>query len=272
MSFKIHLIHDLDYGFNEPTEPSDLELPDVDLVILNGNLAEHGKRSMHYATEVCKKYPDIQFVYNEGYKERFRGIVDKCDYEYEDNILLRIEQEDWPQNLHWKDPRSADGLKILLQTGQTISVWCAFGFPNIIDYEGDWEDTWFSCNISEGQIPVYKLDSDILPGTNLKIYGDIDKWATEEYIQQRCIEQEDMIRDWETKEIAHKHYGILVTHLNPYKDPRLEGITYKSYNIHLHNRIWATTQQKTKVNYVGADLVANPGRGSGPRGKVLEVD
>ena len=269
MSFKIHLIHDLDYGFNEPTDPSDLELPDVDLVIFNGNLAEHGKRSIVYAYELCAKYPNIQFVYNDGYKERWRGIVDKYKDEYEESISMRTHGADWPKNLHWKDPRSPKGLDIKLQTNQTISVWTAFGFPNIIDYEGNWEDTWFYCNISEGQIPVYELESDILPETDLKIFGDIDKWATEEYIQQKFIEQEKMIRTWE---VTAEHYCILVTHLNPHKDPRLEGISYKSYNIHLFERLWATTNQKAKANYVGADLVSNPGRGSGPRGKVLEVD
>ena len=269
MSFRLHLIHDLDYGFNEPTDPADLELPDVDLVILNGNLAEHGKRSMLYAYELCEKYPNIQFVYNEGYKERYRSIVDKWKDEYEESLLVRIEQTDWPKNLHWKDPRSPNGLDIKLQTEQTISVWCAFGFPNIIKCERDWEDTWFYCNICEGQIPVYELDSDILPDTDIKIYGDINKWATKEYIQQKFIEQEDMIRNWE---VNAKHYAILVTHLNPYKDPRLEGIIYKSYNIHLFERLWATTQQETTINYVGADLVSNPGTGSGQRRKVLEVD
>ena len=272
MSFKVHLIHDLNYGFNEPTEPADLDLPDCDLVIFNGNLAEHGKRSMLYAYELCSKYPNIQFVYNEGYKERYRFFAGKGKYEYEEGIAIRTKQPNWPSNLHWKDPRSTKGLDILLQTGQTISVWCAFGFPNIIDYKGEWEDSWFYCNICEGVIPVYKLESDILPGTDLKIFGDIDKWASEEFIKEKFIEQENMIRNWETKEIAHKHYGILVTHLNPYKDPRLVDITYKSYNIHLYNRLWATTNQKSKINYVGADLVANPGRGSGPRGKVFEID
>lgn len=269
MSFKVHLIHDLDYGFNEPTDPADLNLPECDLVILNGNLAEHGKRSMLFAYELAKMYDNIQFVYNEGYKERYRGIVDKCPYEYEDNISIRTQQADWPKNLHWKDPRSPDGLDILLQTGQTISVWPVFGFPNIINYEGRWEDTWFYCNISEGQIPVYELDSDILPETDIKIFGDIDKWASEEYIQKKFIEQEDMIRNWE---VTAKHYCILASHLNPHKDPRLEGIKYKSYNIHLFERLWATTQQESTAQYVGANLVANPGRGSGPRGKVLEVD
>ena len=272
MSFKIHLIHDLYYGFNEPTSPEDLELPECDIVIFNGNLAEHGQRSMRYAQELCSKYPNIQFVYNEGYIERYRLISDKWEYEYENSIATRLSQPDWPKNLHWKDPRSTKGLEILLQTGQTISVWTAFGFPNIVDYEGDWEDTWFYCNICEGQIPVYKLDSDILPETDIKIFGDIDKWATEEFIKQKYTEQHNMIRDWETKQIADKYYGILVTHISPYKDPRLEGMSYTGYNIHLHNRVWATTNQNLKVNYVGADLVSNPGRGSGSRRKVLEVD
>tara|TARA_R110002153_G_scaffold102796_1_gene239725 strand:- start:3251 stop:4060 length:810 start_codon:yes stop_codon:yes gene_type:complete len=269
MSFRIHLIHDLDYGFNEPTEPVDLELPDCDVVIMNGNLAEHGKRSMFYAYELCIKYPDIQFVYNEGYKERYRGVVDKCDYEYENSISTRLQHDGWPSNLHWKDPRSPDALEFTLQTGQTISVWPAFGFPDIIQYDCKWEDTWFYRNICEGQIPVYKLDSDLLPETDIKIFGDIDKWATEEFIKQKFIEQENMIRQWET---SLQHYGILVTHLSPHKDPRLEGLSYKGYNIHLHNRVWATTAIKSKVNYVGAELESNPGRGSGPRGKVLEVD
>ena len=86
---------------------------------------------------------------------------------------------------------------------QTISVWPAFGFPNIVEHDGDWEDTWFYCNICEGQIPVYNLESDILPETDLKIFGDIDKWATEEFIQQRYHRTSiDMIRDWETKAVS----------------------------------------------------------------------
>tara|TARA_R100000951_G_scaffold54485_1_gene45819 strand:- start:635 stop:1453 length:819 start_codon:yes stop_codon:yes gene_type:complete len=272
MSFKVHLIHDLNYGFNEPTEAADLELPDCDLVILNGNLAQSGKRSIYYSFELCSRYPNIQFIFNEGYNERYLGQSDKWEYEHENNMSFRAKQDAWPQNLHWKDPRSPDGLEILLQTGQTISVWPAFGFPNVVKYNSDWEDTWFYCNICEGQIPVYKLESDILPGTDLKIFGDIDKWASEEFIKQKYTEQHNMIRDWETKQIADKYYGILVTHISPYNDVRLEGISYTGYNIHLHNRIWATTHINKKVNYVGADLVSNPGRGSGPRGKVLEVD
>ena len=53
MSFKVHIIHDLFYGFNEPTSSEDLTIPDVDLVIMNGNLGWSSKRSWHYAFQVA---------------------------------------------------------------------------------------------------------------------------------------------------------------------------------------------------------------------------
>jgi len=269
MTVKVHVIHDLWYGFNEPTDPEDLHIPDVDIVILNGNLSHHPKRSMFYAFELANKYPDVQFVYNDGYVERYRQVIDKWKYELEDSMNIRIKNsQDWPNNLHWKDSRSEHGLDILLRTGQTISVWPCFGFPDIIAYD-KWEDTWFYRNISEGQIPVYKLDYDTLPGTNLKIFGDITHWATPEFIKQHFKKQEDMIRKWE---VNAKHFGIIVTHLNPYKDPRLGDIKYKGYNIHWVNRLWVTTQQEKKISYLGGTLYSNPGKGSGPRSKFLEVD
>ena len=52
MSFKVHVIHDLMYGFNEATDSADLELPDCDIVILNGHISRSAKRTMLYATEL----------------------------------------------------------------------------------------------------------------------------------------------------------------------------------------------------------------------------
>ncbi len=102
MSFKVHVIHDLMYGFNESTEFSDLNLPDVDLVIFNGNIGLNSKRTMLYATELTKKYPNVQFVLNFGWYEMYLGHVPKTPYEFEDNISVRIQNsDDWPKNLHW---------------------------------------------------------------------------------------------------------------------------------------------------------------------------
>ena len=123
MSFKVHVIHDLMYGFNEPTEFADLNLPDVDIVILNGNIAVNAKRTVFYATELTTKYPNIQFVLNFGWYESYFSVQPKTEWELEDGMTTRIENsDDWPKNLYWKDPRSKEGLTILLQTGQTIQV------------------------------------------------------------------------------------------------------------------------------------------------------
>lgn len=278
MAFKVHIIHDLMYGFNEPTSPEDLQLPDVDLVILNGNIGYNGKRSWHYAYQIANLYPNIQFVFNDGYVERYQRIMDKCKYEYEDSMSVRQQQDkNWPTNLHWKDPRDEKGLLILLQTGQTIAVWPCFGFPNVVSYD-DWDSTWFYKNIAKGQIPVRTLESDLLPNSDLKLYGDRIVWATPEWVKEKFLEQENKLRKWETEQIAYKYYGIVVTHLNPYKDPRLDNIKYSPYKMHLKgqpgdgDRLWVTSHQEKPVNFLGAKLCSNPGRGSIARGKVLEVD
>ena len=62
---KVHVISDLFLGFNEFANPEDEVLPEVDLVILNGNIG-HLKRGMLYAETLCRKYPETQFVYNLG--------------------------------------------------------------------------------------------------------------------------------------------------------------------------------------------------------------
>lgn len=290
MSFKIHVIHDLWYGYNEPTEPEDLVLPDVDVVILNGNLSYTIKRSMLYAFELANMYPNIHFVYNDGYAERYLQTVEKWEYEASDSMKVRMSSSaDWPKNLHWKDPRSDQGIEIVLKTGQTISVWTCFGFPEVIQYDS-WEDTWFYKNIGVKETLYTNFDHDVfLPESDIKFFGNVIEWATPEYVNQQFKEQETKIRNWEhsAKPIAThdefnvpiertnwkaKYFGILVTHLNPYKDPRLDNIKYKSYNIHWDNRPWITTNQEKSMNFLGSKLCSNAGRGSGPRSKFLEVD
>ena len=142
MTFRVHVISDLFYGFNEVTESVDNILPEVDLVILNGNIAYSAKRSFLYTYELCSKYPHIQFVYNFGFYERHYGFIDKFEGEGEESLQIRKNQPNWPKNLHWKDPKSNDGLLIKLQTNQVVSVWPTFGFPKIHSFTGVWEDTW----------------------------------------------------------------------------------------------------------------------------------
>jgi len=277
MSFKVHIIHDLFYGFNEPTSSEDLTIPDVDLVIMNGNLGWSSKRSWHYAFQVANLYPNIQFVFNDGTYERYLRHIDKIKDEQEISISTRKQNTDWPNNLHWKDHRDDQGLLIELQTGQTVAVWPCFGFPNIISYD-DWEDTWFHKTVCQGQTKTHYGETAGLPNTDLRLFSDGIAWATPEWVKEKFLEQENKLRKWETEQIAYKHYGIVVTHLNPYKDPRLDNIKYSPYKMHLKgqpgdgDRLWVTSHQEKSVNFLGAKLCSNPGRGSIARGKVLEVD
>ena len=94
MPFKVHVIHDLMYGFNEPTEFADLNLPEVDLVIFNGNISVNAKRTMLYATELTTKYPNVQFVLNLGWYETYFTYMPKDTWELEDNISARIQNSD----------------------------------------------------------------------------------------------------------------------------------------------------------------------------------
>ena len=271
MSFKVHVIHDLMYGFNEPTEFADLNLPDVDLVIFNGNIGLNSKRTMLYATELTKKYPNVQFVLNFGWYEMYLGHVPKTPYEFEDNLSVRIQNsDDWPKNLHWKDPRSKEGLTIMLQTGQTIQVWPSFGFPKVRPTP-KWKDLWFYLNICTGVLGRDKPEelTEISKELSFKLYSEYPQWATPEWVNKIFATEETNIRNFE---IDEKHYKILVTHLNPYKDPRLEGIVATQWNIHIEKCLWVTTNQEKSINFLGGHLYSNPGRGAIARGKVLEVD
>ena len=271
MSFKVHVIHDLMYGFNEPTEFADLNLPEVDLVIFNGDISVNAKRTMLYVTALTTKYPNVQFVINFGWYETYYGYMSKDTWEFEDNISARIQNsDDWPKNLHWKDPRSKDGLTILLQTGQTIQVWPTFGFPKVRPTH-NWKDLWFYLNICTGVLGRDKPEEldEINKQLPFKLYSEYPVWATPEWVNKRFKTEETNIRNFE---VNAKHYQILVTHLNPYKDPRLEGIVTSPYCIHWANRLWVTTNQEKSVQFLGGKLYSNPGRGSIARGKVLEVD
>lgn len=272
MTFRVHVISDLFYGFNEVTESVDNILPEVDLVILNGNISYIAKRSFLYTYELCSKYPHIQFVYNFGFYERYYGFIDKFEGEGEESLRIRKNQPNWPKNLHWKDPKSNDGLLIKLQTNQVVSVWPTFGFPKIHSFTGVWEDTWWYRNIAVESVPMYKFsnrDDRLLEGTELELFSSKPIWASEDWIKQKFEEQESKIRNWE---VNLQNYGILVTHTNPYYDEKNKNCVVSSYNIHMANKLWVTTNQSFSVNYLGGKLYANSGRGLVARGEVIEVD
>lgn len=271
----VHVISDLNFGWHEVTPDEETLIPkSVDLVILNGNLGAP-KRSMMYALQLCKLYPKIQFVYNDGELERYWNVTPKnTPWEYENAMNIRkAASSDWPKNLHWRDPRSDEGLLITLQTGHTVNVFTTFGFPKIVSYKGDWKDTYWYKNFCLVAEYVHKMDNwKNFDPIELEIvkHGTVPLWFTQEHINSVFSETEAKLKKWET---SLKNTGILVTHINPYNDPRCENCIVAPYQIHTDNILWITSKTYVdNIKFLGGKLYSNPGRGSELRSNIVRVN
>lgn len=272
--FRVHVISDLTLKFNEFTPKNELNIPDVELVILNGNIAKNPKRGMLYAEELCFRYPDVQFVYNYGLYERFPiGIIPKSKYEDEVLNSLKIRSElnsSWPKNLHcFPGSRKI----ITLRNGHVADIYCALGFPKIIKSNIDWHDSYFYKNC------IIDISMDItdtrleLPNNTSKVnHGDLPIWATQEWINNQNAKEFKEIRAWELDYHTNSGYKILVMHMNPINDSRCAGLDVDFFNIHLNNGLWVGSN--TTVNncmYLGAKYISNPGRGEEQRSLIFET-
>lgn len=265
--FTCHVISDLFYFETERFTEEDLTIPDVDLVIINGNIG-NGKKSMQYAQILCQKYPDICFVYNLGFTEAYIGNLLKDINEIHNGVHNRkLISSFWPKNLYY----SHDEMIITLRTGFTISVLCAFGWPTIHSFTGNWKDTYIYKNTIAEVTSDYKHKHYEKPLETSDVWhGYLWIWAYPEWVNNKSIEETDKARSWE---LTPNHYKVLVTHLNPLKDSRLKNISYSSYNIHLNDMLWIAADTFVDGTlYQGAHLKANPGRGSTPRSHIINVE
>ena len=265
--FTCHVISDLFYYETERFSEEDLTLPDVDLVIINGNIA-NGKKSMQYAQILCQKYPDICFVYNFGFTEAYIGnLLKDIDEMYNGIHNRKLMSSFWPKNLYY----SQDEMIITLRTGFTISVFCAFGWPTIHSFRGQWKETYLYKNVIAEVTNDYKHKHYVKPLETSDVWhGYLWVWAYPEWVTKKSIEETDKARKWE---LTPNHYKVLVTHLNPIKDSRLNNISYSSYNIHLNDMLWiAADNYVDDALYQGAHLRANPGRGLTPRSRIINVE
>jgi len=261
------VISDLFYYETERFSNEDLVIPDVDLVIINGNIGS-GKKSMQYAEILCKKYPTTCFVYNLGFTEAYIGNMIKDSNEILNGIYLRKQISSfWPKNLYY----SPDEMFITLRNGFTVNVLCMFGWPTIYDFTGDWKDTYLYKNVITEVTNDIKHKHFIKPKDTSDVWhGYLWIWAYPEWINLKNIEETDKVRQWE---ITPNHYKILVTHINPLKDTRFKNIRYSSYDIHLNDMLWVSADNTINgALYKGGHLKANPGRGSAPRSKIINVE
>jgi hypothetical protein len=271
--FTVHVISDLDLKFNEFTPETEQNIPDVDLVILNGNIALQRKRAMLYIEELCNKYPTTQFVYNYGFYELYyEGSIPK----FKDEIIAATKSRQliykgWPKNLHYLH-RENEIIK--LRNGYIVDVFCCFGFPKIINYSGNWEDhIWFKNIIMDiaRDIDDKRL---ILPNDTSRVcHGYMPVWATQEWVNEQNQIELEKVKTWELDYDETSGYKILVTHINPVKDTRCSNQTLNFFNIHLDRRLWIGSNSKvTNMMYLGAKFISNPGRGTDARSLVFEAN
>jgi len=270
--FSLHIISDLDLGFNEFTPKSEENLPDVDLIVLNGNIGLHPKRGMLYAEQMSKKYLTTQFVYNYGFHEYIpKGGLSKNMNEAVASVTARQNFNDtWPSNLHVFLEQSK---QIKLRTGEVLDIYCSFGYPKILSYTGNWEDTiWHKYLVCDYSADINDKRLNLPAETSKVNHGMLPIWATQEWINQQNEAAFNSIKKWEITYDATSGYKILITHINPLQDNRLTDQQLSFYDIHLDNRLWITANTKIeKTKYLGAKLLSNPGRGTEVRSFVEKI-
>lgn len=255
-NIKLHVISDLYLGFNEFAN-EEHEIPEVDIVFINGNLG-HPKRSMLYAETMCKKYPNIPFVVNLGETERYYS-ADKYKNEVEDALRFRRNRNDtWPKNLYW----DTEPMIIDLGQGRKIDVFCTYGFPFIHNHIGSWEDMpWYNyCIHTETYVDCVTTEYKPQETSHVR-HGRGPVFADMNWVNKMHLEEEIKVRKWELT--VTDLTKVLVTHVNPFKDSRCEGQTVTPYKIHLGEGIWIGSNYKSDhIKFLGARLIGNPGRGA----------
>lgn len=270
--FRVHVISDLNLKFNEFTPENELNIPNVELVILNGNIAKNPKRGMLYAEQLCAKYPETQFVYNYGFYERFPiGIFPKSKYGTEILNATKTRSnlnDQWPKNLHV----FIDDRKILkLRNGHIADVYCAFGFPKILRSKTDWESSYLHRNcIIDTTRDIHDSRITLPEHTSKVSHGDIPVWATIEWFNEQNKLEFQKVRSWELNYNAESGYKILAMHMNPIKDTRCIGLDVDYFDIHLNQGLWLGSDTPIDSTlYLGAKYISNPGRGAKARSLVF---
>ena len=255
---KIHVISDLEYWINEFADPIEGELPDCDLVIVNGNLGQF-RRSMLYTEGMCQKYPNGTFIYNPGRREAARQ---KNRHELTAALTTRQKMSElWPKNLKYGFEKPIE----LNINNENFSILCMFGYPKITEKveTSVWHNTQWYKEVNLGHRhdqAAYK------PVGSADLYhGSYPLWTTPEMCSEEHDKEQVIVKEWMNTCPDKK---ILITHLNPVNDPCLTGVNYQLYpDINHTEACWisAGLVNDDALNY------SNAGRGESVRNRVLEI-
>jgi hypothetical protein len=269
-NISVHLISDLNLGYNELSQ-DDETIPDVDLVVINGNLG-HPKRGMLYMEKLCAKYPDTQFVCNLGESELYieSNYPKTMDEVKLQTLKRKTHNETWPKNLHY----SLQPMIINLRNNQKVDVFCLYGFPFIHSIKGQWEETNWHRYYYKELIEDYQPEGKPYKpaGTSNVNHGAQHIPADKDWVNKEHEKEWLVVKKWELEN--NGCYKILVTHFSPYNDPRLVNQEYGPYNIHIDKScLWLTaSSEHNGVQFLGGKLYGNPGRGSKCRSKVITMN
>ncbi len=262
----MHIISDLYLEYNEFSDPEEILPIGTDLVIFNGNIGTHLKRSFLYIEKLCKLYPEVQFVVNLGLQEMYMTFDKVVNEVFSGMILRRDNNPNWPKNLHFGD----EPMLITLKDGTQVDVLCQYGFPYIHECQIDWTDTiWFRHHCKEIVYGLDEIEPHVPSNTSRVLHGAIPIFVTKDDINELHYREWKKVQKWETTPSVIK---ILVTHINPYKDTRCEGCIVSPYNIHLDKGYWVSSNTPIDgVLFLGARLYSNPGRGIDARSKIFKI-
>ena len=255
----LHVIGDVDYYITEKFTPSELQLPDVDLVILTGNVG-YIKKTFHYAEELAALNPNTQFIVNLGILE---VVNQKHENQMRDGLYARqLYHEHWHKNLHYKLEES---IKLTIKD-RNLDILCTSGFPYIDESVSDgkeWRSNrWYKFayhGITHDQKYFKpKMAADVYHG-----WSPI--WSTPELCRKDHDREVEVISHWiENKE--EDSTQILVSALGPKCKEYLGDTRYRMYDS-VKPDYWVTGGGDSTESYI----LSNPGRGSLARNKVFTI-
>lgn len=260
---KVHVISNLDLYDNEWADTVDETLPECDVVFISGNNG-YVKRSMLFTETLCKKYPNIQFVYLNGKRELIRQ---KVITQISDGLTARKAfSELWPPNLHY----SFEKPFTIMVGDKTLDILCLHGYPLISEKvsEDIWKSTtWFKfVNHAFTEDPSYCRPQGISDACR----GPYPVWSTPELCKDAHTHEHEIVNRW----IENKQpdtIQILVTSLSPVEDISLPNINYVLFpNIKVD--YWLAGGSNVDLVEENYYLHTNSGRGSTARGKILIID
>ena len=212
-----HLISDLNLDLNEKAEDQNvINSKSCDYIIIAGNVSNEIKRSMFYAENLARLYPDSKIIYNFGLNE----LVGKRYQSVEDGIDIKINRfRNCPDNLFYPKGQIIDNHDFL----------CSIGWPRFRS-EDDFKKTF----LPEWCVIDY---TEKLYIGDIKVSDTYWRCFNQEFINQKIEEENNKIQNWLNNDQGFQK--ILITSTGPNYTKFFNNAEYTVLdNLDLKDIIW----------------------------------